>query len=237
MTGPLRVGVVVPARDEATLLPACLDGLRAAALTVAGRVRVRVLVVLDTCADTSAAVVRDAGAESLAVMAGCVGAARAAGCSRLLDGPDPPRWLACTDADSVVPPDWFLAHLAARTAGCQALAGTVRVGAWEDRSAGVRSRYEAGYAGHGGGDEAGHRHVHGANLGVDAAAYRRCGGFAPLSSGEDVALVAALERDGARIHRSRAVPVLTSARRRARTAGGFADHLTALESAPLSAVE
>ena len=57
MTRPPRIGVVVPARDEAVLLPACLDGLAAAGEAVAGRAEVHVLVVLDDCRDDSAAVV------------------------------------------------------------------------------------------------------------------------------------------------------------------------------------
>src|SRR5690606_39684918 len=44
--------------------------------------------------------------------------------------------------------------------------------------------------------EDGHPHVHGANLGVSAAAYRAVGGFPPLAAHEDQALVAALARDG-----------------------------------------
>ena len=36
------------------------------------------------------------------------------------------------------------------------------------------------------------RHIHGANLGISAAAYRAAGGFAALKLGEDVALVSSL---------------------------------------------
>jgi glycosyltransferase involved in cell wall biosynthesis len=227
VTGPPRIGVVVPARDEAALLPACLDGLAAATRGVAAPADVRLLVVLDDCRDDSAEVVAGRGVDALAITAGCVGAARAAGCAAMLaDGVD---WLACTDADSVVPSGWLAEHLAALAEGFDALVGTVRVDAWEDRPDGVRLRHHATYAP---GDAETHPHVHGANLGVAAPAYRRAGGFAPLATAEDVALVEALERTGARIRRTRAAAVLTSARRRARARGGFADHLSALEVAP-----
>lgn len=97
-------------------------------------------------------------------------------------------------------------------------------------SARHRLRYEAtrpaqGAAWH-------HRHVHGANLGVNARAYRAVSGFPPLDVGEDRALVGALDRHGHRVLRPPACPVLTSARLRARARGGFADHLATLSGPP-----
>ncbi len=74
----------------------------------------------------------------------------------------------------------------------------------------------------------GHRHVHGANLGVRVSAYRRAGALAPLSTGEDVALVAALDRCGAAVLRTARAPVTTSARLRGRAPAGVADDLLAL---------
>ena len=70
-----------------------------------------------------------------------------------------------------------------------------------------------------------HRHIHGANLGVSAAAYRRAGGFRNLARSEDVDLVHALEATGAHIAWSSRPRVTTSARRVARASGGFADAL------------
>ena len=72
-------------------------------------------------------------------------------------------------------------------------------------------------------DAEGHRHIHGANLGVSASAYVRAGGFAALASSEDVALVQALKASGARIAWSALPRVVTSSRIRGRTRGGFAD--------------
>jgi hypothetical protein len=74
-------------------------------------------------------------------------------------------------------------------------------------------------------DADGHRHVHGANLGVSAAAYQRAGGFPPLECGEDVALVELLGATGASVCWSASPRVTTSARLRARVRGGFGDTL------------
>ncbi len=74
-------------------------------------------------------------------------------------------------------------------------------------------------------DTDGHSHIHGANLGVSAQAYARCGGFQPLVRSEDVALVRALQACGARIAWTSTPRVTTSARRRSRVAGGFGDAL------------
>lgn len=70
-------------------------------------------------------------------------------------------------------------------------------------------------------DVEGHRHIHGANLGVSAEAYRRAGGFQPLKSSEDVALVNGLLSSGAAIAWSATPRVVTSARRDFRAPDGF----------------
>ena len=57
-------------------------------------------------------------------------------------------------------------------------------------------------------------HIHAANLGVGATAYRRAGGFQPLDGSEDVALVKALQIVGARVAWSAAPPVISSAWRK-----------------------
>ena len=55
--GPVEAaGVVVPAHDEETLLPACLAALRGAASAL--RLPVHVVLVADACTDQTAAVTR-----------------------------------------------------------------------------------------------------------------------------------------------------------------------------------
>jgi hypothetical protein len=77
-------------------------------------------------------------------------------------------------------------------------------------------------------DADGHRHIHGANLGVSARAYRRAGGFPPLACSEDVALIDLLIAAGVRVTWSAAPRVVTSARIDSRVRGGFGDTLAAL---------
>ena len=70
-------------------------------------------------------------------------------------------------------------------------------------------------------------HVHGANLGVRAAAYLEAGGFPDLPEHEDVTLVERLRSVGATIQSSDACWVQTSARTTGRTPGGYAAHVRA----------
>lgn len=230
------VGVVVPAHDEERLLPACLHSVRVALDRARlGGVATRLVTVLDACSDGSAAVVaahRDV--VPVTVSARNVGVARAAGVDaleRLVRDVPPDRvWLATTDADSSVPPDWLVAQLDLAERGASAVVGTVTVTDWTGHPDSSRARWTASYVA-----AERHPHVHGANLGVTLAAYRAAGGFPPIASGEDVALVHRLaELVGPALVRTAMVPVVTSSRRRGRASGGFADHLVGLAAPGLA---
>ena len=218
------IGIAVPAHNEEAVLGRCLAALQRAARhpALAGE-SVLLLVVLDACTDASAAIAEAGGARVLPLQARNVGLARQAGAQALLAAGA--RWLAFTDADSEVADDWLVAQLRHQQAGADAVCGCVTVADWSLHSAQVRGRYEAHYRA-----IDGHRHIHGANLGVCAEAYRRAGGFRPLACSEDVALVQDLQATGARIAWSVTPQVRTSARRQARARGGFADFLVGLES-------
>ena len=220
-----RIAVVVPVNDEERALPRCLHALTIAAARVA--MPVAVMVVLDACTDRSAAVTaefRTQGVEAITVDEHCVGAARAAGMTALLDRlGHTGTWLATTDADSVVPPDWLSAQLRYAKAGAGVVAGTIAVDDWEDRDDSIRDRATTDYR------AAPHRHVHGANMSFAASAYRAAGGFRPVTFDEDVALVAAFQANGEPIAWATDLPVVTSARRDARAPRGFASYLTELE--------
>lgn len=222
------IGVVIPAHNEERELERCLAAVRVAATDPAlDGEAVRVVVVLDSCGDGSRAIVerhaRRGGdgacvVEGIVVASRNVGAARAAGAARLLALGA--RWLAFTDADTRVAPAWLAVQLSLEV---DVVCGTVTVDDWSphrDDAEALRRYFQRGYT-----DADGHRHIHGANLGVAAAAYLRAGGFEPLACSEDVALVAALERCGARFAWSSAPRVVTSARRNARASGGFGDTL------------
>lgn len=218
---PAVVAVVVPARDEEALLPACLAAVQVAALRVPG-VLVDVTVVADACTDRTVEVAHRAGVHLVPSSLANVGAARAAGCDAVLARHDPDRvWIATTDADSQVPADWLRAQLASASAH-DARLGTVVLGAADRRRA--RAWVEAYARGCG---TSRHHHVHGANLGVAGAAYLRAGGFRPLRSGEDVDLVHRLLASGASIDWSLDQPVRTSGRHVARAPDGVAADLAA----------
>lgn len=227
MSPPIEVvGVVMPARDEATLLPRALAALGETA-TVARRrgVTVDLLVVADSCSDGTAEVARAAGVRVLEVSAGAVGPARAAGLDDiLLRHPAVPRdrlWLASTDADSQVPSSWLSVQIDLAAAGADLVLGTVEVDDWSEHPTHVELAWRAAYD-----PSDGHGHIHGANVGARADAYIAVGGFPAVGLDEDVALAAALAHRT--VVRTGAIPVLTSARVTARARGGFADHLAEL---------
>lgn len=222
-------GVVIPARDEAELLPSCLAAVHRAAQhpALADR-RVHVVVVCDQCTDATAELAATGGAGTVFVDAGNVGVARAAGLAEILrreDGCPPSRlWLATTDADSQVPPHWLATQVQHAEEGWDAVVGTVSVTDWSAYPPGFAERFTRGYRAAGRGD---HPHVHGANLGLSAAAYLDAGGVPPLALAEDHALVNALRRRSRRLLTTTELPVVTSARPTPRATGGFGDRLAA----------
>jgi glycosyltransferase involved in cell wall biosynthesis len=206
------IAVVVPAHNEAEYLDACIASIQEAATSNALRGEaVQIFVCADACTDGSESIALQMGARVLSLDARNVGAARALGAQAALDADA--RWLSFTDADSVVAPDWLAAQL---SLNADAVCGTVVVSDWGDYGTDMRQHYSRTYT-----DADDHRHIHGANLGVSALAYRRAGGFLPLVSSEDVALVDALQACGVSIAWSAKPRVTTSARRDFRAPDGF----------------
>ncbi|MDQ1094184.1 glycosyltransferase involved in cell wall biosynthesis [Xanthomonas sacchari] len=214
------IAVLIPAHDEEVLIGACLRSVAVAAQCAGlhGEA-VQVFVALDRCRDGTAEIAAAHGAHAIALQSGNVGSARAAAAQAALAAGA--RWLACTDADSVVPANWLSAQL---DCASDAFCGIVTVTDWDDYGTPLREAYLAGECRR---DD--HPHVHGANLGFSAELYLRCGGFLPLAAHEDVALVEAMVRAQARIARRAQPVVITSARRVARARGGFSDYLKQME--------
>lgn len=215
------IGIVIPAHNEAGLIDACLRSIAIAAAhpALCGEA-VETVVVLDHCIDDTAQVVASHLVHALPVEHRNVGRARSAGAEAVLTLGA--RWLAFTDADTAVSPRWLVEQLALEA---DVVCGTVGVEDWTPHGvhgAFLHQRFDATYF-----DVEGHSHIHGANLGVSAAAYRAAGGFEALPCSEDVALIRALQRSGARIVWSAKPRVVTSARAKARAVGGFADALLA----------
>ena len=217
------IAVIVPAHEEERHIGPCLQAVaRAAVCPGLGGEEVISIVVLDACTDNTQRIARQHGATLLRVSARNVGLARAAGSERALAAGA--RWLAFTDADSLVAPDWLSTQLAHHAGGSDAVCGTVCIADWGDYGERMRQHYQSSYN-----DADGHQHIHGANLGVSAAAYRRAGGFSALVSSEDVALVKALQGSGAVIAWSAQPRVVTSARRQFRAPDGFGATLLRVE--------
>lgn len=213
------VGVVIPAHNEEDLLPSCLAAVRQAAGQLS--IPVHVVVAADACTDRTAARARGLGATVVETGARSVGAARRAGADRVLQRTrhlDPAAvWLASTDADTLVPHYWLTRQLRYAGRGWDGVVGTVTVADWAGHPRRVRSLFDRRYRSwHGR-----HPHVHGANLGFSAAAYLAVDGFKPLRTAEDHALVNDMQEAGIRLLRTTRIPVVTSARTRARAPRGF----------------
>jgi glycosyltransferase involved in cell wall biosynthesis len=220
------VAVVVPARDEEELLPRCLDALEAARSELLGRhprLPCRVFVALDSCHDASAEVVASRpDVTAVPVSFGQVGATRAAGvraAGQWARQDAAAVWVASTDADTVVPPDWLSAQVALAEAGADLVVGTVQPDPGDLGAA----EWERWWARHTMPD--GHEHVHGANLGFTLAAHDRVGGFPHLPLHEDVELVRRIREAGLTCVAPGALRVTTSGRRSNRAPGGFAAYL------------
>jgi glycosyltransferase involved in cell wall biosynthesis len=214
------IGVVIPAHNEEALIGVCLESIAAASqcLRLQGE-SVRVIVVCDHCSDGTRSIAENWKAETLDLAVRNVGQARAAGAEMALRAGA--RWLAFTDADTQVSPQWLSEQLALDV---DAVCGTIGVVQWSVYGRRMKEHFSLTYT-----DRDGHRHVHGANLGVSAKAYRLAGGFEALASGEDVALVDALQRSGARIAWSARPRVTTSARADFRAPDGFGATLSRIE--------
>jgi glycosyltransferase involved in cell wall biosynthesis len=215
------IGVVIPAHNEAAYLASCLAAVnRAAVAKQLGGELVLVVVVLDTCSDESADIARQFGARIVNTNVLNVGIARGKGAEFAIRCGA--RWLAFTDADSIVAPDWIAKQLALNV---DAVCGTVEVRRWYSYGKRLQNLYASIYR-----DKDGHSHIHGANLGVSAHAYEKAGGFRALECAEDVALVQDLKSTGASLVWSAAPRVVTSARCDYRRPAGFGAYLASLNS-------
>jgi glycosyltransferase involved in cell wall biosynthesis len=231
------VVVVVPARNEEQRLGACLDAIEHAVRRVHAHPlqpdadgtwatpEVRVVVVLDACTDGSSRVA-EAHDEMVTIetRSARVGAARAYGVDvglGLFDRPLDQLWVASTDADSRVPPNWLTHQLDIAHAGADVFCGLVQPDVAECGPA-VHAAWSVDYQ-----RREGHPHVHGANLGLRATAYRESGGFDPSATAhEDVRLIRAARVRGLTVRSSREAVVTTSGRTYGRVgAAGFADYL------------
>ncbi|OIH94618.1 glycosyltransferase family 2 protein [Curtobacterium sp. MCBA15_001] len=221
----MRIDVVVPAHDEQDRIGACLAALDVAVARLAEArpdVSVGVTVVLDGCTDDTAAVVDRHRVQVVVTDHVGVGRARSLGVANALTAPDTlltEHWLAHTDADSRVDPDWLVQQARALVEDAHVLVGAV-VPDPADLAPEVLVRWRTAHP-----PGAALGHVHGANLGVRADAYLALGGFDPVPEHEDVRLVERARALGLRVRATTDLPVVTSGRFAGRTPGGYAEHL------------
>ena len=250
---PPQAVVVVPARDEEARVGACVAALAAQQ----GAPPFEVVLVLDGCLDGTEHEARRAAAEGglrLRCVAGPergVGFARRAGFEAAAVGlraevsanprPNggrpsaichPPAFLASTDADSVVAPDWLAATATALAEGAAAVGGRIELDPEEARRlppavlaarAAEAERRLATVRGHSPGAE--HHQFSGASLALALDAYDRLGGLPAVAALEDEALERALLAAELRVAYAASVRVTTSARTESRVPRGLAQVL------------
>jgi glycosyltransferase involved in cell wall biosynthesis len=228
-----HVVIVMPACNEEELLADALTGVHRARRRVHPAVITSVVVVADACTDATATIARSRAAASDMVVettSGCVGHARRRGTERGLRRTAHTArgiWIASTDADTVVPPDWLVTQLEYARRGAIGVAGNVTLApadVHDPIGRRLRDDFHRSYLLDDGGT---HRHIHGANLGMRADAYLRAGGWRDLATAEDHDLWRRLQRIGHTVSTT-AIPVVTSARRRGRAPHGFAAGLDEL---------
>ena len=218
--------VLIPARNEAERIRACLAVLAAQGVDV--------LVVANNCTDNTGDLAAGAGAAVIncTLPDGGVGAARRLGADEGLRRMPSARWLLTSDADCLVAPDWVAANCDYLQNGAAAVCGLVqpipeehaalppallRRAALEDRFLGLKAQLEAHLTG-----KASHEQTPGASLAFTPATYRAVGGFDQMPTHEDRAIITRMKMLGLPVVHARDVTVQASCRMQGRAPGGMA---------------
>ncbi|GAA5014610.1 glycosyltransferase family A protein [Acinetobacter puyangensis] len=216
------IGIVIPAHNEETDLPACIHAMQIAIDEIGSlAIDVRILVVLDNCTDQSLNIIQQAGIDYLQCDAQCVGIARDLGIRQMIA--TGAQWIACTDADSRVDRYWLQQQLQHQPT--DVICGVIELDCWQHLSQTARKKYLSHYQ-----DRMDHRHIHGANLSFSATAYLQVGGFEALTCHEDVGLIQRFLDEEYQIIWSNLVRVTTSSRLNARAPNGLSAFLKQLEA-------
>ena len=160
----------------------------------------RLAVVFDSCTDDTSDIVRTwssglTGPPPLLVttQSASVGVARRIGCTVLLrrwrDRNPRHLWLATTDADSEVPPDWLAVQMRRHDEGYDLWAGRVAVVDSSSRPIGTAREWSLRY-------DIETAPIHGASLGCNQGRYLEVGGYQAVRTGEDRALHRAVTAAG-----------------------------------------
>lgn len=221
----MKIGIVIPAYNEEASILSCLTAIQAAIEQLSSSIEVLLLVVLDSCTDQTLSYIQQREVNYLITEMQCVGLARDLGIRHLIA--QGVQWIACTDADSKVEPDWLQQQLNHQPADM--ICGIVVIDEWSHLSAHTKQKYLNLYQ-----DQMDHQHIHGANLSFSAQAYMAVGGFAALRCHEDVELVNKFQVASYNLIWSNQVRVITSSRLEARACEGFASFLNNLEAQALT---
>ena len=230
MSAGWEAAVLIPARNEETLLARCLASVIRSIDSLPSRIKASIVFVSDCSTDRTAEIANHLIAgrgRVLHTRAGTVGTARAIAASFAIENTltrHSRLWLANTDADCVVPSTWLSDQIEFAESGVEAIAGTVAVDSFTEHGPEVPHRFRTSYLIYADGS---HPHIHGANLGVRADCYVAAGGWADLKTAEDHDLWGRLKRNGARLCSPAQLRVITSGRRTGRAPDGFAAALSA----------
>lgn len=222
------IGIVVPAQNEEASIEPCMESIRRSCET-ARLLDYWIVIVADACTDDTVPRGRRAikgDGQVLETDVKSAGSARRLGVDAALahfgDKDLKQIWLANTDADTLVSPDWIAVQLRLANAGIAAVAGIVKL-----KEGGTLAAHELYRATYLTSPDGTHGHVHGANLALRADAYVDAGGWAHRALAEDHCLWNRLKCRGWRLSSPVASVVVTSARLIGRARGGFADTLRA----------
>jgi cellulose synthase/poly-beta-1,6-N-acetylglucosamine synthase-like glycosyltransferase len=244
MTRPFACAVAIPARNERDLLPRCLTAL--AQQTVAPA-KFATVVLANNCHDDTADQARafsqlpNLYVEEVTFAEGSnhAGSARRAAMACAATYSD---IVLTTDADCVPDSDWIEAMLAAFAAPVDAVAGAVSgdweelqhqpaealaIGALEWEYLMLLAKAEAIFDPQPHDSMPRHAQCCGANMGITRAMLASVGGVPAIPTGEDRALMEAIERHGGKVRHDPRPHVTASARAVGRASGGMADALTA----------
>ena len=237
-----RVAIAIPARNEADRIGACLARLNSLATDARHETPI-IVVAANNCDDDTAGVAASRGAEALSVTLppdrAHAGWARRVALEAAAEHLRAPRdVLLCTDADTLVDPDWLVRTLDHLDGGWDAVAGVARLDPAELRSLAPRHRARLAMIRryHRALDyllarrdpsEPWPRHFYegGASMALTLAAFRRVGPPPTPRVGEDKALFEAVRRRGGRVRHPLDVKVTTSPRLAGRADGGASDTL------------
>ncbi len=225
---PWHISVLIPARNEETLLPRCLDSVIASLGALPRSFSSDIVVAVDRSTDATFEIATRMLQGLGAVVrtdAGCVGQTRKLAAKTALQryaGPLHRCWLANTDADCSVPKEWLLSQSTLANAGFEVVAGIVDVDSFVEHQTHVPQRFRETYVLHADGT---HPHVHGANFGIRADKYLHADGWGILATAEDHDLWNRLKKISARTISPSSLSVLTSGRKVGRAPSGFADAL------------